>query len=474
MSYRIARPSAPAAHRFIREILGQRLWGKQQDIVTSVFSGPHRITAVKSATGVGKTKVAADIALAWLFTGPSRTVLTTAPTARQVTNLLWKEIRRSYKAGCARAKRLHRGLAGGLGGFMPPAGCTLKLDDEWLAIGFSSADEVNLQGWHCAGGTLIILDEAVGVKDAIWDSLEATMTGEHDRLLAIANPTAPSGRFYDLFKQPKSTRPITITAFDSPNVESGTNLIPGLTTRAWIEERRVRWGENSALWAAKVKAEFPDDGDNVLVPLSWVDAAVERWKAMERPTDGVMLVEQGLDVARYGDDANILATTLWTDAGVYVPELVRWAKCDTMETTGRAARLRSEAGASTMRIDADGIGAGVFDRAKELDEPVIEMRGGRASNDPTRFANARSEWMWNLREMLDPSADLPVALPPDDNLVMQATSLRYKEKSNGQIQVESKDDWRKRTKRSSTDELDGVAYALARGAGSAPFAYGSA
>ena len=80
---------------FIEHVLGAKLWEKQIQIANGL--NDHRIVAVRSCHGSGKTFLAAQLALWWLYTRPFSTVITTAPTGRQVTDLLWKEIRKSHK-----------------------------------------------------------------------------------------------------------------------------------------------------------------------------------------------------------------------------------------------------------------------------------------------------------------------------------------------------------------------------------------
>jgi phage terminase large subunit len=459
MSFVVEPPDPKVAAWFIQSVLKQRHWRKQHDIRESVFT--RRMTLVQSCTGSGKTKAAADIALAWLLTGPDRMVVTTAPTHRQVVELLWKELRLSYAAG-SQAKPL--------GGELAPESPRLKIGDGWLATGFSSADEVNVQGWHSRGGTLFILDEAVGVKRAIWDAVEGTTTGAYDRVLALGNPTTPEGRFWELCKADQHR--IKISAHDVIHYGKG---MPGLSTEAWIADRRVKWGEQSPLWIAKVLGEFPSTSDNALVPLAWWDAGVERWKARRKAKLAPLLpTDAGLDVARYGDDATVLARA-WFDDGLRpgvdmapvrdIVDLDVHRSLSTMEAAGLVSQARQSGLVSTVRVDADGLGAGVFDRLAELGLDVVEMRGGMRAANPDRFVNARSEWLWSLREGLRPDAEHAIAVPDDEELAFQATSLRYKLDSAGRIALESKDDWRARTKRSSTDELDAVAMALARGSG---------
>jgi hypothetical protein len=60
-----------------------------------------------------------------------------------------------------------------------------------------------------------------------------------------------------------------------------------------------------------------------------------------------------------------------------------------------------------------------------------------------------------MRERLDPSGGFLLELPPDDLLTGDLTAPKWRVTSGGRIQVESKDDIRKRIGR-STDSADAV------------------
>ncbi|WP_289460443.1 hypothetical protein, partial [Klebsiella pneumoniae] len=79
------------------------------------------------------------------------------------------------------------------------------------------------------------------------------------RFLAIANPTSPSGEFYQGCLKHKA---ITISCYEHPNVISGQEIIPGAVTKKWIEKRRDEWGEDSPLYISRVLGEFPDEGED--------------------------------------------------------------------------------------------------------------------------------------------------------------------------------------------------------------------
>lgn len=433
---------------FIEKILGMYLWEKQAEIAESVRD--NQVTAVRSCHGAGKTAIAANVALWYLFTRPYSTVITTAPTGRQVTELLWKEIRKAYK-----------GSSGSLGGYLLPKAPKLSVDDDWILIGFSTDDDVNFQGWHSRGGTLVIFDEAPGVDHKIWEAVKGVLVGRDDRLLAIGNPTESNGPFYNLFRD-NAACCIHISADDIPNVRERRPVIPGLSTYEWVEDRRKEWGENSPLFQSRVLGNFPDSDDRTLIPLSWVDAACERWKRYKAngawPVSGGQL---GVDVARHGSDKTIIVSGI---PALGIREIFRFPRQSTMETAGSVVDTIQKTGATSVRVDSDGIGAGVFDRLIEVVDDrtaeIVEMRGGMRSSDPTRYLNSRAEWFWTLRERLNPEAENPLAIPDDDNLRGQLSGIRWSLSSKGQIKIESKDDMRARGMK-SPDEADAVAYALA-------------
>lgn len=459
-------PSVKEAVQMLAHVWGTRLGKKQREIVDAVFSPGVTKVLVQSCTGAGKTKIAADIALTWMLQRPMRTVITVAPTHRQVEKLLWKELRVTLsKAVKTKAQ---------LGFHVPPKACEITLRDGWGAYGFASNDPVNFQGWHSTGGTLVIIDEAVGVPKEVCEALEATLTGTNDRILALCNPTMPSGWFVDTAKKGgEGVVRIKISAFDTPNVKAKKEIIPGLITLKFVEDRKQKWGEHSTLYRSRVLAEFPDSNDQALIPLGWIDAAIARYREQheasevaDHKTATAGVKEGGLDVARMGSDSTVLAPITFAANKTVIHDLVKIAKKDSMEVAGFAIATMRELNITRLRVDADGLGAGVYDRLHELGVDVTEIRGGLRASEPTRFVNSRSEMLWNLRSIFDPNSQTPCMLAPNDEFILHATSLLWKLTSSGQIKVESKDDYRERTKNASPDELDAVAYAAARGAGS--------
>ena len=130
-----------------------------------------------------------------------------------------------------------------------------------------------------------------------------------------------------------------------------------------------------------------------------------------------------------------------------------------METTGLFKKALDENDASSIGVDVIGLGAGVVDRLDEQGAEVEGINVSDAADDPERFKNLRSQIAWQVREALDPRSPKAISIPRDMEFIAQASAIKYKINSAGQIEVESKDDMRKRLGK-SPDRFDAVALAI--------------
>ena len=402
----------------------------------------HRFVAVRSGHGVGKTWTAARAALWFLFSFPRSIVITTAPTQRQVKSILWGEIRRQWR-------RAHVTL----GGRLTETG--LKVDDDWFALGLSTDEAERFQGYH-GRHLLLIFDEAPGVAPEIYEAARTLLTGEHARFLLIGNPTSPQGDFYEAFRSAQWHK-VAISCLDTPNVKTGRPIYPKLVTRRWIEERRCEWGEDSPLYKARVLGEFPDEGENTLLPLSWLEGAQDRAENLEPPAAEELRL--GVDVARYGKDESAFVSR---DEGA-VRFVFACRGRSTMEVAGRTKDLAHREGIRPERIFIDdcGVGGGVTDRLREQGLPVTAVISGAPASEPRRFLNKRAEAYWRLRCALDPAGPTQLAIPRQfGRLLAQLAGHTYDFTSAGQIKIEAKDSLRGRLNE-SPDRADALALTYA-------------
>lgn len=415
---------------------GIYLWDKLEEVCIQIVK--NRRVIIPSGHGVGKTWLLARIALWFLFCFYPSKVITSAPTWSQVELLLWSEIKNAYNTTQFK-----------LGGRLLDT--QLKIEEDWFAIGLSTRGKASerefgtpkFQGFH-SENLLVLLDEAPGVESEIWTSVETLITGANNKIVAIGNPTSPSGKFYDACKSPLWTK-IGISSFDHPNVRTGQAVVPGAVTIEWIDERRKEWGEDSPLWKAKVLGQFPDEGDDTLIPLSWAEACV----GLDLGVEGDKKL--GVDVARFGSDMTVFCTMM----GPTVLPLESVNKKDTNFTIGRVRVLNNNGSFDQVAIDDTGVGGGVTDGLYDIDSHIEPVNFGEAASENDKFENMKAELYWNLREDI---RDKKISLPDDKELINQLCSIRYSYTRKGRIKIESKDELKKRGLK-SPDKADALALA---------------
>ena len=454
------RPS-PYLHNpvgFATDTFGASLWSKQREILQALHD--HDKVAVRSSHGIGKTYTAAQAILWFLGVHHNSRVITTAPTWTQVEQLLWRAIR-------GQVARAHDQGKGEM--FPRPHTTKLELGPEWFAIGQSTDQPERFQGHH-ADHLLLVVDEASGVAEAIFEAAEGFLTAAGAKVLLIGNPTQLGGQFYRAFTS-ESTRwhQIHVSTLDTPNY-TGEQVPPevarALPRADWAQEMEDAWGADSPVYQVRVLGDFATNAADSVIPLAWVEAAQWRWKEQqEAGVDPGPLKAIGADIARSGTDRTVLAVR----HDLTVTKLQRLPQQGTMETAGHiktALAMMSDHPllAPTAVVDVIGIGAGVVDRLRELTVAVVPFNAAEATDrlDKTGqlgFVNKRAAAWWNLREMLDPANEIPVALPPDDKLTGDLTTPKWRVQSGGRIQIEAKDDIRKRLGR-STDDGDAVVQAF--------------
>lgn len=451
-------------HLFLpKEILGHDLWEKETEIINSVFSHPK--TAVRSCHASGKSFTSASTAIDFIFTFVPSIVITTAPTWRQVEDILWREIRKQHKNAKVKLKD---GRILTLGGDMFLT--RYNLSEDWYAVGLSTDDPDKFSGYH-APYILIIVDEAPGVPSAIFEAMDGILSTGYTRLLEIGNPTDPTGHFANNFKS-EFYHKIHITCFDTPNFKPFPNIEtllqstpeqraeavirPYLITPQWVFEKYYDWGPESPMFQARCLGEFPQEGEDILIPLRLIEQAQRRWEEADK---GGRIEKGGLDIARFGTDKTVFALR----AGNVIVRIDKHSKEDTVKTTGRAAQMLTDNPAMTLNIDEIGVGGGPLDTLRNNDkigDRAIGINVGLpATSDDLKeqFINLRAQLSWALRERFY-SGD--IAIPPDEELAAQLSSIKYSYTSKGQRKIESKEDMKKRGLK-SPDCADAIMLAFA-------------
>lgn len=402
-------------------------WSKQRQILESVRD--NRLTAAQSGHGIGKTFTAA-VATAWWATShpPEHTlVVTTAPTARQVEEVLWQEIRLLHARGR---------LAGRITGGHAP---TWRINDRTVALGLSTNDPDRFQGHHDRH-MLVILDEAGGIPATFFDVAKSLATNDQARVLVIGNPTDPASKFAEVCAPGSGWNVIRVGVHDTPNFtgeDVPPELLDELVGHRFVEDAKRDWGEGSPIYASRVLGEFPEVGDDTLFPPALILAAQKRdlyRVSGERPAGSL-----GCDIARAGGGDE---TVIYRNHGGRLRLEHAAQGHDTMRTTGEIVRRLQDPSLTVAVVDVIGLGAGVVDRLAEQGLSVLAFNAGERAMNPRRFANRRAEAAFELRDaMLREEVDID---PDDDQLAAQLGGIRYRADSSGRVLLERKADMKKR------------------------------
>ena len=229
-----------------KNLFGFDPWSKQQEILKALRK--NKRVAVRSCHGVGKTAVAATAVLDFMTEGPCR-VITTAPTWSQVEQLLWREI-----------NVRHSKIPGGKDAFGKMFKSSLEVRSDWFAMGLSTDKPERFQGHH-APRMMLVVDEASGIDEAIYEAAEGFLTADEARVLLIGNPTRPAGTFYKAFQKDSGWYPVHMSAFDAPcftGEKVSKEAERALITQEWVQDAKQQWGEDSSAYKIRVLGEFSE------------------------------------------------------------------------------------------------------------------------------------------------------------------------------------------------------------------------
>ncbi|MFW5926422.1 MAG: hypothetical protein ACOCSR_00075 [Wenzhouxiangella sp.] len=210
------------------------------------------------------------------------------------------------------------------------------------------------------------------------------------------------------------------------------------------------------------KTQFRD-ADNQLIPTEWIKAAQARWRR-----DGwkdYEMTAMAVDPAGGGKDCSVLS---WRHGGWYAPLVALKGEQtrDGSAIVGEIVKCR-RANAPVIVDMGGGYGIDVTSRLKENGVEYKAFNGANKSTtigkDNLRFVNHRAEAWWRFRDELNPDREggSVIALPDDAELLADLASPTFEVRTAG-IQVESKEDIKKRLGR-SPDKGDAVVMCLAPG-----------
>lgn len=437
---------------FLEDMLDMECDNWQTMVAADVANAPK--VAVKSGQGVGKTALEAGLIIWFLVCRPYSKVIATAPTMQQLYDVLWAEIAKWLDT--SKAKQLLT---------WTKTKVYMNGDSErWFATAKTATKPENMQGFH-EDHMLIVVDEASGVSDPIMEAILGTLTGADNKLLLMGNPNRIEGVFFDAFNKDRDKfKTHTVSSRDSKR-----------TSKDNIEMLESKYGKDSDVCRVRIDGQFPKGALDSFISLETVELACSSLNKLEQAdVDAAQILHVGVDVARFGDDKTVITPRISTK----VFEFRKYVKKSTMETAGNVLMCCKEYMKKfpqlkncIVKVDDSGVGGGVTDRLKEvikverLPIKVIPVNNGESATDDYYF-NLGGQLWGQVKELLEVNFSnnmqgkaVEIELPNDSEMIKQLSVRKYHMTSKGKIQLESKDDMKKRGL-GSPDVADSLALCL--------------
>jgi hypothetical protein len=412
--------------RYANVCLGLSPWPKQADILRAAADPSIPYICWRSGNGVGKTYLTAAIICQYLDTHYPGLVAVSSSNWSQLMKTVWPKL-----------KTIVRDAPVDLGGEMMAAEWRRDPNGEWGAFCVSPACAEGFSGFRTENGVLVIVDEASALGYEVHEAIMGLTSARGSKVIYLGNPLHPEGPFHDAFQNPDWAQ------FHTASTEVTKYNIPGLATEEWVRTRKNEWGEDHPIYKARVLGEFPDSTSDSLVKLVWLDRVIIP-SILKTRGDRFM----GVDVARYGDDRT--AYVVRDERSVLHVET--FDKTSTVEVAGHTNRLakKFKIQEEHVYVDDTGVGGGVTDMLHNNGFYVSPVNVGEAALDRDQFRNLRAELYWQIRNAFSGQGGAERLLIPNKykDLAMECTWAHYKLDERGRIQLERKQDIKKRKGRS--------------------------
>lgn len=418
---------------FAHECLKVNPSAQQIELLKAFADTRVKQISVRSGHGTGKDACASWIVVWFLTVHRNAKVVCTAPTSRQLSDILWSEISKWIRKSDMLTEEF-----------------TVQKDKifhnsnpkEWWCRAVSASVKATkedqaetLAGFH-GDDLLFIVDECSGVPDPVFIPLEGALTQENNRILTIGNMTKGSGYFFDSHFHPQLNKTWHKLHWNS---ELSTNVKP-----EYPKYMAEKYGKESNIYRIRVLGEPPLVDSSTYIPLAWAQQCIGNDIVISELDPRYV----GVDVARYGDDTTVVLPR----EGDRIDVWDEYSGMDSVNVAGFVSQAYQEMEADGCAIDSCGIGGPVYDMLSRRNLPgLIGIDVTEAASNKSEYHRLRDE-MWGLmrEKCMNRKYSFPNKLIPGeqesygDRLANELASVNYSFDEKGAIQVESKRQMRQR------------------------------
>lgn len=404
-----------------------------------------RYISIVSGHGTGKTASLAIIALHFLITMPGAQVGATANTEDQLKEIFLKEL-------YFWRKRLPQKLQDDLDlqdDFVRVSG-----EKDWfLRARVARADKPEaLAGLH-GPYVLLIIDEASGVPNRIFEVMDGSLTGENFIVLMASNGTRTEGVFFDSHKEGAPYNKLAYNCEQSPIVKDG-----------YVAMMAEKHGKESDEYAIRVKGGFA--ATTQMDEKGWIPLFANI-RIMFEPERGQIVKHPviGLDPAGKGRDLSILVARDSVYLKILLNEKTSTAKdlARKVETWRDALQAKSD----DIGVDAFGIGAEVVANIQtKVGETVHALLTDKPREGTEQeFHSYKAELAWKFRAWVLQGGI--IITNRQSEWMKELEKIKYKRDLQGRIQLMDKVTFKK-LYGFSPDRFDAALYTFFRDFGTQP------
>lgn len=393
---------------------------------------PRRLSVV-SGHGTGKSGMMSWLMIWFLYCYPYAQVPCTAPTAPLLQDVLWKEVKKWLDKMPKEMSERFEWASDHI---------RMKESPEtWFARAKTASKENTeaLAGVH-GDHVLMLVDEASGVDEAVFNTAEGALTNENVLVVMISNGTRGTGYFYDSHnKDKKNWQRLSFSSQDSPIVDN-----------AYVMRIVEKHGDDSDEYRIRVLGKFPkesamDDSGYVALVHEGDMHEYEQSEREEKLFVGHRVM--GVDPAGEGKDKTTWCVRDRLKAKIVHEEATSNAKGIAAKTITLAMMYGIEIeNFRDIVVDSFGVGADVgmeIAIATEGKGRVSPVNTGEVCDleaDSELYINKRAEYYWKYRQWLRSGG----SNVPNQTLKNDSLAVRYKRTGPGKIQIESKKELKKR------------------------------
>lgn len=376
-----------------------------------------RWISVASGRGIGKSCVMAWILLWFLFCHPDCQVPCTAPSADQMYDVLWKEVAKWLQMMPKEVQDYYEWQRSYVRMSEKP--------EVWFARARTARKEnpEALAGVH-ADDVAILVDEASGIDDIIYQTAEGTLTNENILMIMISNPRRLHGYFYDSHHRMKHDfQTFQFDSRESPVVD-----------REYVNRMGEKYGEESDAYSIEVKGEFPKE--DAVDTKGYVPLLLQSDLRETSNAEFVGDLRMGVDPSGEGDDESV-----WIIRNQFKAKVVGREKISNSQSiASRTMELIDyyEINPSFVYVDNFGEGANVAQHLAAAQRWVSPVNMGESPEDTDVYLNKRAEAYWRLKEWIRQGGELV-----NHSGWQELLTIRYRRNLKGKLQIMPKHDMRR-------------------------------